>query len=292
MESIILHAGIHKTGSTSLQKFCAQAADKFLEDGILYPESGRPEMAPAGHHTLAWSLRGQRGLTNLEGWRELTSEIENSSATHIVLSSEEFEACTVSEITRIRDILGKTTKVLLYLRDPVDYMVSQYKQNIKSSGEVRSFRAFASALLHRCDYEALVRRWTAGLGQGQVIVRSFEECAQAGLELSLLKILGVEPAAYKNIERERANISLEDGDTAVVRWLNEMAKFPWVQKPVVHRAKRNIVRETVVGRWFSSFMQMGLKKTLVSRGDRKWLEDQVEETSDWLVENANCPEAK
>lgn len=62
MNEIILHIGTHKTGTTTLQRFCASASDALAERGILYPRSARPRYGPtAGHHLIPWSIRGKRG---------------------------------------------------------------------------------------------------------------------------------------------------------------------------------------------------------------------------------------
>ena len=174
MKSVLIHTGTHKTGSTSLQQFCARAVEQLLEDGILYPEAGRPDHASAGHHTLAWSIQQKRGLNALEGWEAVVEEVEASVASQVLLSSEVFETCSVNEIRQIRSFFpNATVQALVFLRDPFHYMVSMYKQYLKSWEETRSFRDFARDKMHLCDYSTLMNRWEQGLGE-TVIARSFE----------------------------------------------------------------------------------------------------------------------
>ncbi len=58
MKTVYLHIGTHRTGSTSIQRFMANAEEALAEQGIIYPKTGRPDTDwtnQYGHHELAWS---------------------------------------------------------------------------------------------------------------------------------------------------------------------------------------------------------------------------------------------
>ncbi|QXD16183.1 hypothetical protein GQ464_004310 [Rhodocaloribacter litoris] len=79
MKKVFVHAGTHKTGSTSLQVFLAKTQVLLAEQGVLYPRSGRPDrkgVVSAGHHELAWSLLGKHGVKTDEAWHQLANELE------------------------------------------------------------------------------------------------------------------------------------------------------------------------------------------------------------------------
>lgn len=281
-QDVLIHIGTHKTGSTSLQQLFTRASDRLFEDGILYPESGRPdEHSPHGHHLLAWSIQQKRGLDARTEWTQVVNEAEDRPASLVLISSEEFESCTHAQIQRIRDFFPHSTvRALVYLRDPVDYVISQYKQNISSSGETRSFRSFAEALIDRCDYSALVQRWEEGLGE-PVVVRSFETCREKeGLETSFLKAIGVDPQEYEPYMGEPVNISPSERCIHVTRWLNQFQSQRWVPERFLHRVRRSVLRGSSKGRFIARLVQKVLRGKLYTSKDVRWLESKIADDID------------
>jgi len=63
---VLLHVGLHKTGSTALQRFLANAAEELRVRGVLYPVSGRPANSE-GHHNIAWQMGGDRRFRSFAG---------------------------------------------------------------------------------------------------------------------------------------------------------------------------------------------------------------------------------
>ena len=61
---LVLHAGIHRTGTTSLQRLLAKNRAALAAEGIAYPGEGQ------NHQPLAWELfRGQSGAREVLGAR-------------------------------------------------------------------------------------------------------------------------------------------------------------------------------------------------------------------------------
>src|SRR6185437_8931332 len=54
---LLLHVGLHKTGTTAVQTALAAAAGRLRERHLLYPKAGRPADFD-GHHNVAWQLAG------------------------------------------------------------------------------------------------------------------------------------------------------------------------------------------------------------------------------------------
>jgi len=89
---LVLHLGMHKTGSTYLQQCLASGADEMRAAGVLYPQSGlavtpfvavRPGGFPGHLGLLTAMLRGRDGP-----WLRLNSEITQSGCQTVVLSCE------------------------------------------------------------------------------------------------------------------------------------------------------------------------------------------------------------
>lgn len=290
--TVLIHIGTHKTGSTSLQQFCVRAADQLNDDGILYPESGRPtdHDPPWGHHVLAWSIQNKHGWTGLEGWKTVKDEVASSDVSCVLLSSEGFVTCSVDQIRRIRSFFPDAeVRVLVYLREPFSHMLSVYKQYVTTWGETRSFQKFADAKMHLCDYPALIDRWRQGLGSGRILTRSFEQCCSRskGLEASLLEVLGLELGHYESFITGPTNVSPENYQAAAVRWMNRLQEYfgagtlgdsgLLLDRSIVHRVKRQVIRGTRSGRFLARLLNGTLAGPLYSDTDREWFTDRLQE---------------
>lgn len=93
-KKVIVHLGMHKTGTTFLQHQLLLHKDALLSQGVLFPKTGLPQIgdfdvragALPGHQLLLSSLRGQDNET----WENLKEEIRQSNAHTIILSCENF----------------------------------------------------------------------------------------------------------------------------------------------------------------------------------------------------------
>src|SRR5207248_9700162 len=89
---VLLHVGLHKTGTTALQLFLSNSAEHLQAQGVVYPRSGRPPESTAGHHNIAWQLAGDRRFRSSAGTLDdVASEIASWPG-DAILSSEDFES--------------------------------------------------------------------------------------------------------------------------------------------------------------------------------------------------------
>ena len=131
-DSIFLHLGHNKTGSTFQQSALAYSAPTLLEHGIFYPlEPKKAKSAQKGD--IVGPNLGPR-----PGQVAQLAQLEYPDAASRILFSGEglfFELCR-SEDRVINDLReaypGADLNVLLYLRDPVDHVVSFYHQRVKN----------------------------------------------------------------------------------------------------------------------------------------------------------------
>ena len=90
---VLIHAGTHKTGTTSLQALFTQHRKTLRERGILYPLTG---VLPNGtgidsQTNIAWELMGHDSFDPAVGvLDELIAEVASSGCEKVLLSSEEF----------------------------------------------------------------------------------------------------------------------------------------------------------------------------------------------------------
>ena len=125
MAGVYIHIGLHKTGTTSLQRYFLHHGDAGTLGDIDYP------MIPAtrnsrAHHILA----GFGGPRSGEAIARLVDVIANSKADHVVLSSE---LLSLADPARVRETLGCDAAIVVYLRRQDEYLESFYREVVKMS---------------------------------------------------------------------------------------------------------------------------------------------------------------
>lgn len=229
-----LHIGVEKTGTTSLQSFLAANRTALGAQGLLYPRTP----GPVGHFDLvAFALddaridgtRKARGLTTatqIAGFRNdfvrsLVNEIAASGASEIILSSELLSSRirSHSELERVRVLcagIARNTKIVVYLRNQVDFLVSRYTTLIQSGGR-DEFRVRGIAF---ADYAVLLDRWATEFGHENLIVRRFEpaDFVDGDLLADFAATIGLESAQLVSVPR--CNESLDAESLAFLRGIN------------------------------------------------------------------------
>jgi hypothetical protein len=200
----IVHAGLHKTGTTSLQAFLAGAEAVLAPLAIDYPPAGRGGLA--GHHRLACSLAsGRHGggpndlfLPERQAFRARLGDldVDNDSGANALphvpahlpepakrlLSSEIFCTFDAQELARLQSAEGPIDTFVLYLRGGIDYLYSCWATKVRW-GTTISFDAFLADSLALAPATPIVGAlaWVEMLvracGEERLQLRSFEAAA-------------------------------------------------------------------------------------------------------------------
>lgn len=139
----VIHAGMHKTGSTAIQRHLAQTP---YDDVHVLP------WRDANHSDMAVLLfddapedywvfqRENRSRAEMQAWRAaqtdavLTSVKANSGKTH-VLSAERLARSEISSVQRMHDLFAPYAdpfRVIIYVRPAADYMASMAQQYVRT----------------------------------------------------------------------------------------------------------------------------------------------------------------
>lgn len=189
---VILHIGMNKTGSSSIQDALFKNRTALKQRGVLYPETGLGDAwAGSGYHYRLSKALGfsdtprdveaeQRDAVQLK--KALLKEAEEEEAQYVILSSEYFSqkrdmraAATFFE--------GMTVRVVVYLRRHDSWLQSLYAQALKSvPGELPWQPGFDGYVewvqRHRHVYQKfgeLLDAWSSALQTDEISVRPFEK---------------------------------------------------------------------------------------------------------------------
>jgi len=204
MPTLHIHTGLHKTGTTSLQKMFFDNTAVLARRGYLYPRTGLSGRANNwGHHELAYALRGP-GLGR-QLWTTLRREADAAGLPDVVVSSEELSLLPfhsfpgVFPYKLIAEIFdGYDVRIICYLRPQAEMAASLYNHNVKSAGETGSIMSFLARASRRLDYAYYTNVASNVFGKEGVVVRRYQEqhmvlgdtisdfAEQIGLDPSLL----------------------------------------------------------------------------------------------------------
>ena len=175
----LVHIGTRKTGTSSLQAALAQAQACDGLGGVLYPMTDVDR-----HHAqlvnvylpydrLPRSARAtlMAGKEHFDALRRSYAETLNEQlrTTHsAVISSEHLSLLSSDEVQRFRndlDVAGfRDFRVILYVRDPADYYLSQTQQILKASSRIPDPASF------RYAFREIITSWET-VFPGQLTVR-------------------------------------------------------------------------------------------------------------------------
>jgi len=209
-KTLILHIGLHKTGTSSIQATLAANRDLLYGRGLLFPA-----FLPANHSLFfynAFSERAENYHANLrlgcskddirktadQQLAKLQKAIADFKGPTILLSGE--DACTLrpQEVLSVRRKLdqlaqGLIYRILLYTRHPVEFASSAIQENVKGNGmtveDSKALRITNTVGKIGKIYDA----WADAFGDEAIEFRSFEttRSADGGLIGSFFSTLGI-----------------------------------------------------------------------------------------------------
>ncbi|MEO0564513.1 MAG: sulfotransferase domain-containing protein, partial [Chloroflexota bacterium] len=230
VKTCYLHIGLHKTGTTSIQQSIRLNEEALTDLGFYIPEAGRVGVDGI-HYGIAWSLMS--GHINHKTYRgaylELVDEIDKCDQEQVVVSSEDFCILDDEEVIKLRDYLDPVTdvRVMIYLRNPADWIISRWNQLIKQGMEVKGIDAYAQSfcltLTQGQIYEDVVNRWARAFGDTAITIKLYDDIIGEGMRLTddFWQTLGISADAIDTFEEpERSNVSVSYPFVEFFRRLN------------------------------------------------------------------------
>lgn len=234
---VVLHIGMRKTGTSSIQSFLRNNRDQLRVHGYLYPFTP----GQARHTSLSLSVKSRLELENSpEWWREkksdpvkfrehfarrLIGEVEKTSVSNVLLSDEDLYRASDLALQRLRSLMNRIAgrlRIVVYLRRQDDHAISLYQEMVKK-GEIRRLDTWIQQDLSRIyDYDTRLKRIADVLTPEGVIVRRFEpEIFAAGsLHSDFLEAAGVPSGDSDWLVGGNSNESLDSESVEFLRLLN------------------------------------------------------------------------
>ena len=230
MKQTILHIGLEKTGTTSIQFLLRQNREQLLKSSILVSNSSASgnnfHLAVASYAKFrADGLTRQLSIgsaAELQKFRQATiqalaAEIESTAPDKVILSSEHFQSRLLGtdDIALLKSLLEEAgcvnIKVLLYLRDPLKIAMSHHGMAIKKGIHVTAdfYRPEHRRISHIIDHKKTLTNWAAVFGEENMDVRLYPE-GQSGevLIADFLGAAGVSPDQLDLSQQELRNVNL------------------------------------------------------------------------------------
>ena len=188
----ILHLGANKTGTSSLQKFLYDNVENLKKIGYIYPKF---ELQYYAHHKLAYSIAGHpRGLEG-DWLAHVKKKIQDSNYTYI-FSSELFLRNVPPKKTAQLFPPGQT-KVIIYLRDHLSYMMSWFAQAVQERDLTASFADYCHIFpQHMSNF---VIAWEEVYGKKNVLIRQFSRNVLLGGDIREDFIRNLQGANIKDL---------------------------------------------------------------------------------------------
>lgn len=239
MKTIYIHAGFHKTGTTSLQHSLSASRAMLLQHGIEYPIVGQGNSQNSSVLALAgrgwgWANRGSKALP-FSVWKKLVKEIRKSKNS-CVISSEFLSELDETALSRLKhDFHDYDIKIVFTIRSMDKLMPSTYQQALKS-GNSTSYEdwlaniiadywgARKTAFWKRNEHAIVLSRWIAKFGPDRVALMTVNESEPTKLFSRFSAFLGIPDGVIVRGTPTGLNRGLYLDEIALLLQLN--ANFP------------------------------------------------------------------
>lgn len=288
---VILHVGVEKTGTTSIQKFLYLNRDLLLEKGILFPTSiGIPNnrlLTLACYKGLkSEPYLGVNGI-NSEGdlavFQQKTWEaLKNEMASHgnlkkVVISSEHIHSRLKDdeELEKLKSGLKAIgvddITVIIYLRNPSQLANSMYSTAIKSGNNLNGVPPPTRGNFNRnCNHKATLQQFSRVFQKENLRVRLFRKdkflngsLIEDFISVSGLPIYALQGAKQPQVENE----SLSPLGIQLLKCLNESAQL----KPAIRHHLYRLITSKLVS-----------PKFVMSKKRQKEYYTFFEESNEWV----------
>lgn len=261
---MLLHIGVHKTGTTAIQAALANARPKLGTYGVQYPgthQAHRSIASSAMNRRLGWRPGGAPD-PEPAAWQEFIRD-SRSFAGVTVCSSEFFAESDDATAKSIVDAIGvENVHVVITLRNLGKILPSAWQQLLKSGYEVDYAEWLDNAFnavepdLHaksrnfwvRHRHNIVVRRWADLVGPERVTVVVVDDADRSGIYSAFEQLLGIPAGELAAFRDESNNRSMTVPEAQFLRALNIAVGGGKGWKPYSHKQHDGLIKAMTEGR--------------------------------------------
>jgi hypothetical protein len=255
MKTVVIHAGLPKTGSTALQVFLARNHAALRAQSFDYFRLGEFNEGNAGKISsgngflIARSLlpAGDPSLTEnpASHLAALTRAIAASPCETGILSSEYFAHADPARLLDWAESLraaGHRVRLTYFIRDQVQALSSMYVQYVKRSHCRETPEAYVARTYRDIPYlsHASFYQTQCGVfGAENIICETYEAAlaAPGGIGACFLGMIGADPSAMP-CETETCNTGLNPAELAIMRELNKFRPHTRISDQLMENARQ------------------------------------------------------
>ena len=254
--SVLLHIGVHKTGTTALQAAFAAARPDLMQYGVEYPGTVR------SHHPAAravmrkpWGWGATADDVDPKPWQDVIERVEQGP-NKLVLSSEFFGEATAEQAQQIvSDLSDRRVVVVVTLRPLLDLTPSSYQQFLKY-GMKHTYEGWLEKILPyrgvatgpfwlRNDHGGVVTRWANLVGPENVLVIVLDPHDRELVHREISECLGIPARVLIENQQKLTNRSMTAAEAELIRLVN-----------LKYRGPRD-------WRWYERYVRKGLIRAMV-----------------------------
>jgi len=173
-KKIILHIGIGKTGTSSIQKMLYDNIELLKDNSIFFTTKGMYQHAH--HHIAVYGVNEiPKSAKNLI--KDILEDFEASNCKTMILTSEQFIYCKPFYIETLATLLEQyLVEIIFFVRRQVEYVRSSFLQKIKEGNEYfGSIEKFYQMYYSGFDYMERIKPWEDNFEKENIIVKLYDK---------------------------------------------------------------------------------------------------------------------
>ncbi len=247
---VLLHVGLHKTGTTALQVALADARGVLEDHGVRYPGKGlyhHKAILAGADRPYGWRENGAR-ITHKKHWKKMLKEAEYDGRT--IISSEFLDDISPEICARVIDDLGgpQRVSVVVTLRSIGAILPSAWQQGLKA-GVTTPYNSWLKVMFEedqtpraerfwfRHDQVEQVKRWADIVGADRTYAVVIPDGDRTAIFSAFEGLLDLPAGFLANREQVIQNRSMTTPEAEFVRRLNKelSGQMSWDEYTVMVR---------------------------------------------------------
>jgi hypothetical protein len=289
VKKIYIHAGMHKTATSSIQEalyanveFLAQVKDGYFYSRTLEKNNGLALYSmfakmPNLHHVHMQAYRTPNDVKNyLENKVDhLFRELKKTKCANLIFSGEDLIWLKQNEIKKMKAFFDETFPnaqiyILMYVRESVAYCTSIVQQSCKSGCNTPDDERLA---LVESLYKDSIEKFALVFGKDNLLISKMEDACEHinGPVGYFFSIVGIDDA-LKKIANARLNMSLSEKAFELFSYINALEPLFVDGRLNDHRFRFDLVRfERLQGEKYSFDQKQSYLLDAHSQNDKAWL---------------------